>query len=118
MMTMVTKRQRSADTEPGDLERARNDAWLGMERTEKIPEIVARRILKQITQSGMVAGDRLPSEAEMLAQLGIGRASLREALRILETHGIIRIKPGPRGGPRVTDMSPSDFGQTVTVYLQ
>src|SRR5882762_9208682 len=94
-----------------DDDKARTDAWMGMERAEKIPEILARRILRQITQKEMAAGDRLPSEAEMLAQFGAGRASLREALRILEIHGIIRIKPGPHGGPRVTDLTPSDFGQ-------
>ena len=101
-----------------EVDRARTDAWMGMERAEKIPEILARRMLREITQKGMKAGDRLPSEAEMLAQFGAGRASLREALRILEIHGVIRIKPGPHGGPRVTDLSPSDFGQTMTVYLQ
>jgi len=96
----------------------RDDAWLEMERAEKMPELIARRILREITQRGMQAGDRLPAEAEMLAELRAGRASLREALRILEIHGIIRIKPGPQGGPRVTRLSASDFGQTATVYLQ
>jgi GntR family transcriptional repressor for pyruvate dehydrogenase complex len=113
---MVTKP--SANSEQSEVERTRTDAWLGMERAEKIPELLARRILREITQKNLGAGDRLPSEAEMLAQFGAGRASLREALRILEIHGIIRIKPGPHGGPRVTDLSPSDFGQTTTVYLQ
>lgn len=89
-----------------------------MERAEKVPELIARRILKEITQQNMGAGDRLPPEAEMLARFGAGRASLREALRILEIHGIIRIKPGPQGGPRVTNPSAADFGQTTTVYLQ
>src|ERR1700736_6208529 len=115
MITMVTKLTKMNN---GQDERVRTDAWLGMERAEKIPEILARHILKEITQKGLAAGDRLPSEAEMLAQFGAGRASLREALRILEIHGIIRIKPGPHGGPRVTDLTPSDFGQTMTVYLQ
>jgi GntR family transcriptional regulator, transcriptional repressor for pyruvate dehydrogenase complex len=96
----------------------RADAWMGMERTEKIPELLARRILRQITQNGLQAGDRLPAEARMLEELGSGRASLREALRILEIHGVIRIKPGPQGGPRVTGLSASDLGQTMTLYLQ
>jgi GntR family transcriptional regulator, transcriptional repressor for pyruvate dehydrogenase complex len=99
-------------------ERERTNAWLGTDRPEKIPEILARRILREITHRHMAPGDRLPSEADMLAEFGAGRASLREALRILEIHGVIRIKPGPHGGPRVTEVSRSDFGHTTTIYLQ
>jgi GntR family transcriptional regulator, transcriptional repressor for pyruvate dehydrogenase complex len=94
------------------------NAWMSLERAEKLPEILARLILRQITQSEMAPGERLPPEAQMVAQFGAGRASLREALRILEIHGIIRIKAGPKGGPRVTELSASQFGQTTTMYLQ
>lgn len=95
----------------------RQDAWLNLDRTDKIPDILARRILRAIVDGRLEAGARLPAEAEMLASFGVGRASLREALRILETHGLIRIKSGPRGGPVVTELSASDYGQTTTVYL-
>lgn len=106
-------------TKPLDTsEQARTNAWLGMDRPEKIPEMLARRILREISQRKMAPGDRLPPEAEMLAEFGAGRASLREALRILEIHGVIRIKPGPHGGPRVTGVSRSDYGHTTTIYLQ
>ena len=94
-----------------------NAAWLDMDRAEKVPEIVARRILGRIVQQRLKVGDRLPAEAAMLAQFGVGRASLREALRILETNGIIRIKPGPQGGPVVTQPTAADYGQTTTLYL-
>jgi len=94
-----------------------NSAWLDMDRAEKVPEIVARKILREIVQDGLGAGDRLPPEAAMLARFGVGRASLREALRILETHGLIRIKPGPQGGPVVTAPTAADYGQTTTLYL-
>ena len=85
----------------------RQDAWLNLDRTDKIPDILARRILRAIVDGRLEAGARLPAEAEMLASFGVGRASLREALRILETHGLIRIKSGPRGGPVVTELSES-----------
>jgi DNA-binding FadR family transcriptional regulator len=94
-----------------------NAAWLGMERAEKVPEIVARRILREVVQKEMRRGDRLPSEAVMLAQFGVGRASLREALRILEIHGLVRIKPGPGGGPVVTEATAADYGASTTLYL-
>jgi DNA-binding FadR family transcriptional regulator len=94
-----------------------NSAWLEMDRAEKVPEIVARKILREMVQDGLVSGDRLPPEAAMLARFGVGRASLREALRILETHGLIRIKPGPQGGPVITVPTATDFGHTTALYL-
>jgi GntR family transcriptional regulator, transcriptional repressor for pyruvate dehydrogenase complex len=96
---------------------ARPTAWLDVERTEKVPEIIARRILHDIVEDDMQPGDRLPPEGEMLARFGVGRASLREALRILEVHGLIRIKPGPQGGPIVNKVSALDYGQTTTLYF-
>jgi DNA-binding FadR family transcriptional regulator len=92
-------------------------AWLNFERVEKVPELVARRILRDIVDRGMTAGDRLPPEAVMLSQFGVGRASLREALRILETHGLIRIRMGSGGGPVITDVSSTDYGRMASLYL-
>jgi DNA-binding FadR family transcriptional regulator len=93
------------------------EAWLSFERVEKVPEIVARRILRDIVDRGLTTGDRLPAEAAMISQFGVGRASLREALRILETHGLIRIRMGSGGGPVVLDVSSSDYGRMASLYL-
>jgi DNA-binding GntR family transcriptional regulator len=54
----------------------------------------------------------------MLRRYQVARASLREALRILETHGLIRIKPGPGGGPVVSNGSTADFGRMATLFFQ
>jgi DNA-binding FadR family transcriptional regulator len=92
-------------------------AWLSFDRVEKVPEIVARRILRDIVERELSTGDRLPAEATMIRQFGVGRASLREALRILETHGLIRIKMGSGGGPVVTDVNSTDYGRMASLYL-
>jgi hypothetical protein len=41
-----------------------------------------------------------------------------EALRILEIHGSIRIKPGPGVGPVVAPISWVDLGETLTCFMQ
>jgi DNA-binding FadR family transcriptional regulator len=90
----------------------------GVEQGPKTSELVARRIVQDITVAGLGPGDVLPPEAAMLKRYGVGRASLREALRILEFHGLVMLKPGPRGGPVVMGIDPQRFGRMATMYLE
>ena len=62
-------------------------------------------------------GTKLPPESEMLATYQLGRASLREALRILEVQGLIVIRPGRGGGPVVANFSSRDFGRMSTLHF-
>lgn len=84
----------------------------------KVSELVAREIVQQIGADGAGPGTQLPSEAQMLEQYQVGRGSLREALRILEVHGLITLKPGPGGGPVVSGVHTADFGRMATLYFQ
>jgi GntR family transcriptional regulator, transcriptional repressor for pyruvate dehydrogenase complex len=86
-------------------------------RGSKVSETIARQILEDITARNLQPGTRLPAEAQMLEDFGIGRASLREALRILEVHGLIRVKPGPGGGPILAEVRSDDFGRAATFFF-
>jgi GntR family transcriptional regulator, transcriptional repressor for pyruvate dehydrogenase complex len=88
------------------------------QRTEKVAESVARQILVDIQQQHLAPGATLPPESAMLERFGIGRGSLREALRILEVNGLVTLKPGPGGGPVVAPHDPRNFGQMMTLHLQ
>lgn len=70
-------------------------------RVPKAALVVAQRIVQDINDQRLRAGDQLPPEALMLEEYGIGRGTLREALRLLEFQGVLMLKPGPRGGPVV-----------------
>jgi GntR family transcriptional repressor for pyruvate dehydrogenase complex len=85
---------------------------------EKVSELVARDILRMISTRGIPVGAILPSEAEMLAEYGVSRGSLREALRILEVHGVIAMKAGPKGGPVVLEADAAVFGKTAMLYFE
>ncbi|MFC4001276.1 FadR/GntR family transcriptional regulator [Prauserella oleivorans] len=87
-------------------------------RGDKVAQAVARSIVRKIRTEGLEPGAHLPSEAQMLKEYGIGRGSLREALRILEVNGLIWLKPGPGGGPIVGGAQADHFGQMATLYLQ
>lgn len=87
-------------------------------RKTKLAETIAAQILDDIADRQMSEGDPLMSEAAMLERYGSGRASVREALRILETSGLITIKAGPKGGAMVGSVDPVQFGRTTSRYLQ
>lgn len=87
-------------------------------RTDKVSEVVARAIVHDIVSRGLQQGDTLPPEAVMLARFQVGRASLREALRILEVHGLITLKPGPGGGPIVAAPTSGNLGRIATLFFQ
>jgi len=108
--------EQSADDEEGR-PGAERLAWLDIPRSGKISETIARDILDDIVVRQLPPGTMLASEAVMLDRYGVGRASLREALRILEIHGLIKIKPGPRGGPVVAEVTSSDLGRSATFFF-
>jgi GntR family transcriptional regulator len=51
-------------------------------------------IRQMIAEEGMRPGDRLPSESEMAERFGLGRSSVREALKLLEQDGVIYVRHG------------------------
>jgi len=88
-----------------------------VDRTDKVAEKIARRILRDIVARELPRGAKLPPETKMLQRYEVGRASLREALRILEVYGVIWIKPGPGGGPVVARVDSLDFGRSSTFFF-
>jgi len=72
--------------------------------------LVLERIEDDLREGRLGPGDRLPPERELASTLGVGRSSVREALRVLEVMGLIRTATGsgptsgaiiiatPRGG--------------------
>lgn len=87
-------------------------------RVVKLAETIARTIVDDIVASQTSPGDRLETEAEMADRFGVSRATLREALRILEAHGLIVMKPGRNGGPQVGEVDPVVFARSLTWSLQ
>ena len=55
----------------------------------KTYELVAERLTEEISSRTLEPGDLLPPERELVAAFGVGRSSIREALRMLESRGLI-----------------------------
>ena len=86
-------------------------------RIVKTSETVALSIVHDIVARGLTAGDKLPLETAMLQQYRVSRASLREALRLLEVQGLISIRPGPGGGPVVGNVDARNLARTASLYF-
>ena len=69
--------------------RAKEGRMLKRIKTDSLNTTAQKQIKLFIIESGLKAGDTLPTEKEMEEQLGISRTSIREALRSLEALGIM-----------------------------
>lgn len=55
---------------------------------------VAARLQQQITSGQYKVGDKLPVEPELMTQFGVGRSSIREAIKLLVNSGLLRVQQG------------------------
>ena len=65
-----------------------------MTSTPKMYLEIVKEIRAIITEDGLTAGDKIPSERELSDRLKVGRSSVREALRALELLGLIETRRG------------------------
>jgi GntR family transcriptional regulator, transcriptional repressor for pyruvate dehydrogenase complex len=62
--------------------------------SEKIADLIQDKILLDHLE----VGTSLPSEKDLSTEFQVSRSVIREALRILEVSGLVKIKKGPSGG--------------------
>lgn len=57
-------------------------------------DAVVERLEERILDGTFSDGDKLPSEEQLSAQLEVGRRAVREALKVLETKGLVEVRMG------------------------
>ncbi|MDA8081445.1 MAG: FCD domain-containing protein [Actinomycetota bacterium] len=85
--------------------------------TVRISSIIVDRVKALIREGKLRPGDRLPTERELCSSFGIGRATVRDALRILETIGLVEVRVGSRGGAFVKAPSSLQIGAGLNDML-
>ena len=82
-------------------------------------ESIVRQIEEAIYSGDVAPGQRLPSERELVVQFGVSRASVREALRDLQSSGLLRSRPGdPSGGAEVQSFSSGMLQRSFTALVR
>ncbi|MDB8792608.1 FadR/GntR family transcriptional regulator [Romboutsia sp. 1001216sp1] len=64
------------------------------EITKPLGETTSEKIIKLIVDENLKIGDKLPNEYELADKLGVGRSTIREAIKALVSRNILEIKRG------------------------
>jgi GntR family transcriptional repressor for pyruvate dehydrogenase complex len=69
-------------------------------------ESIVQQVEGAIESGELKPGDRLPSERQLMTDFSVSRATVREALRVLQSNDLIESRPGDPRGPVVMPYSP------------
>lgn len=92
-----------------------SSAWEPVRKVRTHEQVLAQ-IEKKILDGSLRPGEKLPSERDLVAALGVSRTSVREALRALEAMGIVEAKTG--SGREAGSVVTSQSTQALTNLLR
>jgi len=101
--------------EPSQPSRAATIEWTPVSGSRASAEIV-----DQITRAffaGMKAGEWIGTETELAKSFGVSRITARDAIRILETRGVVEVRVGAHGGVRVARADPRRLRDSLGIQL-
>ena len=73
-------------------------------RTHKISDQIIEQIRNAILSGRFKPGDKVAAEKELMSEFGVSKATLREALRVLEGMGLVEIRKGIAGGVFIAEV--------------
>ena len=81
--------------------------------TLKKAETIADQIVQTIVSQRWEPGELFGSEVELIARYGVSRAVFREAVRLLEHHGLVEMRRGLHGGLFIRQPDPTPVALTA-----
>jgi DNA-binding FadR family transcriptional regulator len=84
----------------------------------KLADLVAQDLRARIVRGALPEGGELPTLERLAGRFGVSLAVVREALRILETEGLLEIRRGAKGGVAVKAPTLDVVTRSVGVFLQ
>lgn len=86
-------------------------------RTKRAFEEIVEQVRDFIKDGSLQSGDRFPPERELSMRLNVSRSALREALRTLESSGILELRKGKGGGAFVSNGNPRALSDNMRDLL-
>jgi DNA-binding FadR family transcriptional regulator len=84
----------------------------------KTSDVLANELRRQILSGELANGESLPPERELVAQTGLSRGSVREALRVLEAERLLSTRPGRFGGSTAHQPNDETLGRSMSLFVQ
>lgn len=97
---------------------ARSTIRLSPMEVPKASDVLANELRERILSGEYVEGTPLPPERELVVQTRMSRTTVREALRILEVQGLIRIKAGRAGGAFVQKPGEESVASSLDLLIR
>jgi GntR family transcriptional regulator, transcriptional repressor for pyruvate dehydrogenase complex len=70
-------------------------------------ELLAELVEAEISEEGLEAGDRIGTKDDLRRRASVAHATVNQAVRLLESRGVIEVRPGAHGGLFVAQRSPA-----------
>ena len=96
---------------------ALNRAVLPVNKLRPAYQQVADQLRELILTGALATGDRLPTEAELTTNFGVSRSTVREALRLLASQGLITTLRGTTGGTFVAQVRAVEVSQYLETSI-
>ena len=84
----------------------------------KASDVLARELRERILSGELAEGIALPAERELVKQTQMSRATVREALRILEVQNLVRVRAGRAGGAFVQRPTTKSMASSVSMLIR
>jgi DNA-binding FadR family transcriptional regulator len=84
----------------------------------KASDVLAHELRERILSGELAEGVALPAERELVKQTQMSRATVREALRILEVQNLVRVRAGRAGGAFVQRPTTKSMATSVTMLIR
>lgn len=111
------RREEPVDSERSVMTRDAEPRGRGLSQP-RVAEMVADILRARIVEGKIVDGGLLPKQAALIDEFRVSRPSIREAMRILETEGLVSVRRGNLGGAIVHSPSARSAAYMLGLVLQ